>query len=83
MALTMMEAKAARPREQSYKLYDERGLYLAVEPSGSKLWRFKFRYAGREKKLSLGSFPETSLQEARNKRDEARKQIEEIGRAHV
>jgi len=64
------------PRETTYKLYDEKGLLLSIEPSGVKLWRFKYRYAGKEKKLALGRYPETSLPDARNKRDEARKQLE-------
>lgn len=76
MALTATSVKAAKPRLKSYKLYDEKGLYLAVEPSGGKFWRFKFQYAGKEKKLAIGSFPTTTLKEARDKRDAARKQLE-------
>jgi len=76
MALTNTAVKGAKPRDRSYKLYDERGLFLSIEPSGAKLWRFKYRYADKEKKLALGSFPETSLKDARQKRDEARKQLE-------
>ena len=49
------------------------GLYLTVETSGGRLWRFKYRYAGVEKLLSLGRYPEVSLKRARDKRDEARR----------
>src|SRR5690606_34021425 len=54
------------------KLSDGGGLYLHLAKSGSKLWRMKFRIAGKEKLLSFGSYPEVSLKEARNKRDRAR-----------
>lgn len=73
MPLTNTAINAARPKTKPYKLFDERGLYLSIEPAGGRLWRFKYRYGGKEKKLSLGSFPDTGLKEARSKRDEARK----------
>ena len=72
-SLTSTAINAARSRERPYKLFDEKGLFLSVEPSGGKLWRLKYRYNGKEKKLALGAYPETGLKEARNKRDEARK----------
>ncbi|QRN02547.1 tyrosine-type recombinase/integrase [Legionella sp. MW5194] len=75
MALTVVQIKAAKPKEKPYKLADERGLYLLVNPSGSKLWKLKYRFAGIEKKLSLGAFPEVSLAEARDKREDARKYL--------
>jgi hypothetical protein len=50
-------------------------LFLLVTPSGGKLWRLKYRYEGKEKLLSLGAYPEISLAEARQRRDEARKQL--------
>jgi len=73
MPLTNTAIKAAQSRSQSYKLFDGKGLFLSVEPSGGKLWRLKYRYDGKEKKLALGAFPETGLKEARVRRDEARK----------
>lgn len=48
--------KAAKPRDKSYKLADERGLYLIITPSGSKWWRFRFRFDGHQKSLSLGTY---------------------------
>jgi integrase len=72
MPLTDTEVRKARILDKPYKLGDERGLYLLVNPSGSRLWRFKYRVAGVEKLLSLGSYPDTSLQKARAKRDAAR-----------
>lgn len=55
-----------------YKLADERGMYLEVYPNGSKYWRMKYRYAGKEKRLALGVYPEITLKEARKRRDDAR-----------
>lgn len=75
MPLTVVQIKAAKPKDKPYKLADERGLYLLINPSGSKLWKLKYRFAGIEKKLSLGAFPEVSLAEARDKREEARKHL--------
>lgn len=72
MPLSNTAIKAARPQAKPYKLYDEKGLFLLVEPSGSLLWRLKYRVNGKEKKLALGTFPEVSLSKAREKRDEAR-----------
>lgn len=57
------------------KLADERGLYLLLTPSGGKWWRFKYRFAGKEKLLSLGIYPDVSLAKAREARDEARRQV--------
>lgn len=64
-----------KPTDKVRKLFDERGLYLLVNPSGSKLWRFKYRYNGKEKLLALGSFPEISLKRARDRREQARQQL--------
>jgi len=58
-----------------YKVSDEKGLFLEVKPTGSKLWRFKYRFAGKEKLLSVGIYPDVSLKQAREQRDELRKQI--------
>lgn len=72
MALTNVKIRSAKPRGKPYKLYDEMGLYVLVQPSGSKLWNFKYRYLGKEKKLSFGAYPGVSLKEARRLRSEAR-----------
>ena len=70
--LTNTQIRGARPREKPYKLFDERGLYLLVHPKGGRWWRFRYRLRGREKLLSLGTYPDVSLKRAREKRDEAR-----------
>jgi integrase len=66
--------KTKTPAKQT-KLSDERGLYLLCAPSGGKWWRFKYRYAGKEKLLSLGTYPDVSLAKAREAREEARRQL--------
>jgi len=75
MALTDTVIRNAKPGPKPIKMYDERGLFLLLQPSGSKLWRLKFRILGKEKKLSLGIYPEVSLKEARRRREEARTKI--------
>jgi integrase len=72
MPLTSTAIKAAKPQAKPYKLYDEKGLFLLIEPSGAQLWRLKYRFSGKEKKLAIGPYPEVGLKEARDKRDEAR-----------
>lgn len=72
MPLSDAKIRTAKPSEKPRKLGDTAGLFLSVQPSGGKLWRFKYRFEGKEKKLSLGRYPDVSLQEARNRRDEAR-----------
>lgn len=67
--------KAARPMSRAYKLADDRGLFLFVAPSGLRSFRFKFRYKGREKLMTIGSAAEISLAEARDRRDAARAQL--------
>ncbi len=54
MALAATKVKQAKPREKAYKIYDERGLFLIVKPNGSKLWRFKYRFAGKYREISMG-----------------------------
>ena len=73
MPLTDVAVRTAKPKEKPYKLADERGLFLLVNPSGSKYWRLKFRIDGKEKLLSFGTYPDVSLREARERRDEAKK----------
>ena len=70
--LTATAIKQAGPREKLYRLSDEKGLYLEVHPNGSKYWRLKYRFGGKEKRLALGVYPEVSLKRARDKRSEAR-----------
>ena len=77
MPLTVLQIAALAPLDKSYRKADEKGLYLEVFPNGSKLWRFKYRIAGKEKRLALGAYPETTLIEARSKRDTYRKQVRE------
>lgn len=72
MALNDMSVRTAKPREKDWKLADEKGLYLLVTAKGAKLWRVKFRVNGKEKKLSLGAYPEIGLKDARRLRDDAR-----------
>lgn len=73
--LTETKIKAAKPLEKPYKLTDDRGLHLLITPAGSKLWRFRYRHAGRENMLGLGAYPDVGLKAAREKRDEARKHV--------
>ncbi len=61
--------------EKPYKMSDSGGLYLEVDPSGGKYWRFKYRFAGKEKRISLGVYDDVSLAEAREERDACRKQL--------
>ncbi|WP_170308141.1 tyrosine-type recombinase/integrase [Aurantiacibacter suaedae] len=73
--MTDIALRNAKPRAKPYKMGDERGLFLLVQPSGGKLWKVKYWIHGREKKLSLGAYPDVSLSKARQKRDEARELI--------
>jgi hypothetical protein len=73
--LTDAAIRSATLRTKPYKMGDALGLYLLVQPAGGKLWRLKYRFAGSEKKLAIGVYPETSLSVARDARDKARKLI--------
>src|SRR5262245_43122608 len=73
MPLTDVAIRAARAKEKPYKLFDERGLFLLVTTTGSRLWRVKYHVSGREKLLSLGDYRDVSLKRAREKRDELRR----------
>lgn len=75
MPLTDAAVRAAKPTEKARKLFDGEGLYLEVAPSGGKWWRLKYRWAGREKRLSLGTYPEVTLLEARRRRDDAKRTL--------
>lgn len=76
MALTDAEIRGFRPIDTPYKRADGGGLYLEVFPNGSKLWRWKFRANGKEKRLALGAYPTVSLKAARQKRDAERAKLE-------
>ncbi len=73
--LTDKTIKALKPKDKQYKASDGKGLYLLVTPSGGKLWRLKFRVAGKEKLLTLGHYPEITLSDARTRAQEARKEL--------
>ncbi|MFT4197678.1 MAG: integrase arm-type DNA-binding domain-containing protein [Pseudoxanthomonas sp.] len=73
MPLTDVVIRKARPEAKPRKLADGGGLYLLLNPDGARWWRLKYRFAGKEKLLSLGTYPDTSLGEARERRDAARK----------
>ena len=77
MALTDTAVRLKKAGAKPEKLFDERGLYLLVAPTGGKWWRLKYRFEGKEKLLSLGTYPDTPLSKAREKRDEARRLIAE------
>jgi integrase len=73
MSLTALDIKQAKPASKPHKLADGGGLYLLVNPNGSKWWRWDYRIAGKRKTLSMGTYPETTLAEAREKHGAARK----------
>ena len=75
MPLSATAIRNAKPSNKSIKLFDGGGLYLEVAPRGGKWWRLKYRFAGKEKRISLGVFPDVGLKEARERRDEARRQL--------
>lgn len=72
MPLTDTAIRAAKPKETPYKVADGGGLFIVVNPTGSRLWRLKYRVAGREKVLSIGAYPAVSLAQARERREEAK-----------
>lgn len=72
MSLTDVGIRALRPTDRIYKKADERGLYIEVRPNGAKLWRLKYRYAGKDTRIAFGAYPEVGLAEARRRRDDAR-----------
>lgn len=72
MPLTETQAKNSKPRERAYKLADSEGLFLLVQPNGTKLWRMKYRVAGKEKLLSFGAYPALGIAAARDKRKAAK-----------
>lgn len=75
MALTDTAIKAAKPADKPVKMTDGDGLYLLIHPNGGKWWRFDYRFDGKRKTLSMGVYPEVSLRDARDRRDDARRKI--------
>lgn len=73
--LSEVKVRNTKSQENEYKLFDGGGLFLLVTPSGGKLWNLKYRFEGKEKKLALGTYPEISLADARERRDKARRQL--------
>ena len=73
MPLTEFQVKNAKPSDKPHKLADGGGLYLLVQPSGSKLWRLKYRFAEKEKVLAFGAYPIVGIADARTAREEAKK----------
>jgi integrase len=75
--LTTTKIQNTKPGPKPLRLFDGRGLYLEVTPSGGRWWRFKYRFAGKEKRISLGVYPDVGLKNARDRREEARRQVAE------
>ncbi|MDR1076076.1 MAG: integrase arm-type DNA-binding domain-containing protein, partial [Xanthomonadaceae bacterium] len=73
MPLTNITIRKAKPIDKTQRLFDGGGMYLEISPAGGKWWRLKYRFDGKEKRLSLGTYPDTSLSDARAARDDARK----------
>jgi integrase len=76
MALSDVQIRSLKPADKLYKITDEKGLYLEVSPNGSKLWRYKYLYMGKNKRIALGRYPEVGLGEARRRRLEAREHLD-------
>ncbi len=77
MTYTDSTFRNAKPKDKPYKLTDEKGMFLLIQPSGKKHWRFQYRFAGKINTLSFGAYPEVSLVDARQKREDARKLLAE------
>ena len=75
MPLTDIKVRSTKPRDKTSKLFDSGVLYLEVRTSGSRYWRWKYRFAGKEKRLAFGVYPDITLKAARDKRDTARQQL--------
>ena len=75
MALTDTKVRSAKPEAKEYSLVDGDGMFLLIHPNGSKYWRFRFRFGGKQHLIAFGVYPETSLADARQKREEARRLV--------
>jgi hypothetical protein len=73
--LTRIKIESVKPSSKRQRIFDGRGLYLEIAPSGGRWWRFKYRFAGKEKRISLGVYPEIGIKEARERRVDARKKL--------
>jgi integrase len=73
LPLTDMKVLKVKPQDKPIMLFDGRGLYLLITPSGGKLWRFKYRFDNKSKTMAFGTYPEISLLDARHRREDARK----------
>jgi integrase len=76
MSLTDTAIRSAKPREKAHKLFDQKGLYLQVNPNGSKLWRFRYRFVDKESRVALGAYPQVMLAMAREKQLEAQRLLD-------
>ena len=76
--LTALQVEHTKPGSKPVRLYDGRGLYLEISPAGGRRWRFRYFVARRERRMSIGPYPEVSLKEAREKREELRKQVADL-----
>lgn len=83
MPLTVVKIRQAKATDKALKLADAAGPYWEVKPNGSKLWRYRYRIAGRENLYAIGDYPSVSLADARKARDEARNLIKQAGTRHM
>jgi len=81
MPITQAQIVNAKPRAKPYRLFDGQGLYVEIAPSGGRWWRFKYRINGKEKRLSLGVYPDVSLKAARDRLDDVRRLLASGGRS--
>lgn len=77
MALTDTRIRTAKPSKKPYKLTDSAGLHILIKPNGAKLWRYRYRIAGKENLFAIGDYPSTTLADARGERDRARKLVKQ------
>jgi hypothetical protein len=77
MALSDTKVRSLKPRDKLYKVSDDRGLYLEVKPNGSRLWRYRYFLHGKDKRIALGAYPVVGLADARRKRDDAQRSVDE------
>jgi len=75
MALTDTKVRSAKPEAKEYSLVDGDGMFLLIHPNGSKYWRFRFRFGGKQHLMAFGTYPKVSLADARQKREDARKLV--------
>ena len=83
MALSDTTIRQAKATGKAYTLGDREGLSLAVSPQGGKSWHFRYYWGGTQKRMSLGTYPEVSLREARQARDEARALLAQCSNPHT